>query len=163
MTDALDAESFLARLRIRETAERYFFCADARAPVGVAQCFARDGRLTSRSEARLSFAGRAAIEAGFGAFPKSARSCHAIASMETLVDGDHATARLFAVSYVAGQAHPGDPVLVRGLRYEDRWIVEDGRWVIAERVHEALWQFQSTLIPTALPQAQLAAAIPESK
>jgi hypothetical protein len=163
MNDALDADAFLARLRIRETAERYFFCADARDPVGVAQCFAQNGCLTSRSEARLSFSGRAAIEAGFGAFPKSGRSCHAIASMETLVDGDHASARLFAVSYVAGEARPGDPILVRGLRYEDRWIVENDRWVIAERVHEALWQFRSTLIPTALPQAQLAAATPESK
>ena len=146
-----DHDAFLDRMKVRETAEVYFFFSDAPDPAGVAQCFARNGIFRSVTQTEMFLQGRAAIEEGFRGFTKWGRSCHALTSMHIELDGGTARTKLFATSTVAGAAKAGDPVFVRGLTYADQWILEDGRWVIAERVHEALWQFQSTLIHTKLP------------
>jgi uncharacterized protein (TIGR02246 family) len=144
-------ESLMDRLRIRDTAERYFFCADSHDAEGVARCFARDGVFRSVTQTDMMLRGREQIVEGFRSFAGWGRSCHLISSMDIALDGPAAAAKLFGVSYVAGQAQPGDPIRVRGLTYTDRWIVEDGQWLIVERVHEALWQFEETLIHTQLP------------
>lgn len=151
MADLTKRDPFLDRAKIRETAEQYFFFCDNHDPVGVARCFATDGVFRSLTQSEMLLRGRGDLEAGFRSFTKWGRSCHLITSMNIVVSGETATSRLFAVSYVAGTAKVGDPILVRGLSYCDKWIVEGGRWVLAERVHEALWQFQNTLIPTNLP------------
>ena len=141
------------RAMIRETAELYFFFCDSHESDGVARCFAEDGLFRSLTQSEMLLRGRRDLEAGFRNFTKWGRCCHLITSMNIVLDGETATSRLFAVSYVAGAAKIGDPILVRGLAYSDKWIIEDGRWVLAERVHEALWQFQNTLIPTNLPRS----------
>jgi hypothetical protein len=146
-----DTERLLDRLRIRETAERYFFCSDTHDAEGVARCFTRDAIFRSETQKEMLLRGREQIVEGFRSFAGWGRCCHLISSMDITLDGQTATAKLFGVSYVAGQAKPGDPIRVRGLTYTDRWIVEDDQWVIAERVHEALWQFEETLIHTQLP------------
>jgi ketosteroid isomerase-like protein len=143
--------AFLERLRIRETAERYFFCADTHDAAGVARCFARDAVFRSVTQTEMFMRGRADIETAFQAFAKRGRTSHLISSMQIELDGEAATSRLLGVSYGAGAARPGDPIQVRGISYTDRWVVEDGAWVIAERVHEALWQFASVQIDTQLP------------
>jgi hypothetical protein len=142
---------FIERLRIRETAERYFFYSDAHDAAGVARCFALNGVFRSLTQIDMNLHGRAEIETGFQGFSAWGRSCHVIASMIVDVTGEEATAKLFGMSYVAGAAKEGDPIRVRGLSYADKWIVESGEWVIVERVHEALWQFEETLIHTQLP------------
>lgn len=149
-----DQDPFLDRMKIRETAELYFFYCDAQEPEKVVTCFARDGVFRSATQAEMSLRGRAELEEGFRGFTAYGRACHSVASMEIVVSGQTATSRLFGTSILAGAAREGDPVFVRGLRYSDRWIVEDGNWVIAERVHEALWQFESTLIHNRLPTRQ---------
>jgi len=144
-------DGFFERLRIREAAERYFHCADSHDAAGVARCFAREGLFRSASQTEMRLQGRAAIEEGFRGFAKMGRTCHLISSMAIALDGKQASSRLLGVSFWPGAARPGDPIRVRGLAYNDRWIVEDGAWVIAERVHEALWQFESVQIHTLLP------------
>jgi SnoaL-like domain len=147
-----DMTLFFERQRIREVAERYFFYSDLPDPSGVATCFAKDGIFRSLTQKEFQLCGREEIEAGYRSFTAWGRCCHLITSMSITIAGETATAKMFAVSYVAGAAREGDPLLVRGLTYSDRWIVEDGEWVIAERVHEALWQFQETQIHTQLPK-----------
>jgi hypothetical protein len=155
-----DPDTFLDRLRIRETAELYFFYCDAHEPENVALCFARDGVFRSATQKEMALRGRAQLIEGYRGFTRYGRAAHTITSMEIKVDGRTATSRLFGTSTLAGEARIGDPVFVRGLTYVDRWIVEDGRWVIAERVHEALWQFESTLIHNKLPEKPGLAAEP---
>jgi hypothetical protein len=152
MTIISDQDGLQHRLRIRETADRYFNCADLPDAGGVAACFAREGIFRSATQAEMRLVGRPEIERGFKSFQKWGRSCHMIASMNVTLHGETATGALLGVSYVAGAAREGDPMRVRGLRYVDRWIIEDGCWVLAERVHEAVWQFETTQMHLRLPE-----------
>lgn len=147
-----DPATFIDRMRIREVAELYFFYCDAHEPENVVKCFARDAVFRSATQAEMKLQGHAALEEGFRSFTGYGRACHSVASMEVVVDGQTAKSRLFGTCHLAGKAEEGGPIFIRGLSYEDRWIVEDGRWVIAERVHQALWQFESTLIHQMLPE-----------
>lgn len=147
-----DSDTFLDRMKIREVAELYFFYCDAHEPWNVVKCFAKDGVFRSATQADMALRGREELEEGFRGFTGYGRAAHTVTSMEIIVDGETATSRLFGTCHLARRAAVGDPIHIRGLRYVDRWIVEDGRWVIAERVHEALWQFESTLIEKLLPE-----------
>lgn len=151
-----ESDSLLDRMRIREVADLYFFYCDAHEPENVAKCFARDGVFRSATQSEMILKGREQLEEGYRSFTAYGRACHSVASMEIHVDGQTATSRLFGTCFLAGRAEIDDPMFVRGLRYADRWIVEDGRWVIAERVHEALWQFENTLISRMLPEQSCA-------
>jgi hypothetical protein len=105
----------------------------------------------SASQAAMRMVGSDEIEA---AFPRWGRSCHMISSMDVTADGEQATASLFGVSYRAGAARPGGPMRGRGLRYQDRWKIERGGWALAERAHDALWQFKRIQIHTRLPDVE---------
>jgi hypothetical protein len=155
-----DPDTVLDRMRIREVADLYFFYCDAHEPENVVKCFSRDGVFRSATQAEMKLQGHAELEEGFRSFTAYGRACHSVASMEIIVDGQTATSRLFGTCHLAGAAEVGGPIFVRGLHYVDRWIVEDGRWVIAERVHEGLWQFENTLIEKMLPPKSCAPVEP---
>jgi hypothetical protein len=110
------------------------------------------GGFRSASQAAMSMVGPDQIEAAFRGFPGWGRSCHMITSMDVTADGEQTTASLFGVSYVAGAARPGDPM--RGLRYRDRWKIEHGGWALAERAHDALWQFKKIQMHPRLPDVE---------
>ena len=43
----------------------------------------------------------------------------------------------------------GEPVVrTRGLRYVDEFVLEDGHWLIAQRVHRCDWMYEGLLAPT---------------
>ncbi|AEG50872.1 hypothetical protein Sphch_3262 [Sphingobium chlorophenolicum L-1] len=149
--DVNDSEALLHRLRIRETAERYFRHADTPDPVGVADCFTKNGVFRSATQTEMRLTGRAEIADGFDAFRRWGRTSHMLANMHLVLDGHSAKGSMLGVSFVAGAAREGDPIRVRGLRYLDTWVVEDGEWLLAERVHEALWQFEATQMHLRLP------------
>jgi len=151
MSSSVDATTFQERQKIRELADQYFFHCDNQNATAVANCFAKNGKLSSATQKEMKLEGREGLEAGFRNLLTRGKTCHLIASMDIAVDGQRASGKLFALAYVAGAGEPGAPILVRGLAYTDTYIMEDGRWVIATRVHEAHWQFQSTLIGTLLP------------
>jgi hypothetical protein len=46
----------------------------------------------------------------------------------------------------------GGQVLVRGLRYDDRLVREDGAWRIASRRHNPLWQYETVSVLPRVPQ-----------
>lgn len=155
MEYSTDFLSLQNRLLIREAAEQYFYLADSHDAVGVAACFARDGVFRSATQTEMRQTGREAIEQGFRSYAKWGRTFHHISSMNIEIDGETAASKLFAISYVAGAAREGDPIRVRGLTYADRWIVEHGKWVLLERVHEAIWQFEETQMHTRLPDIKI--------
>ena len=155
-----EPDTLIDRMRIREVADLYFFYCDAHEPENVVRCFAREGVFRSATQAEMALRGHAELEEGFRSFTGYGRACHSVATMEINVTGQTATSRLFGTCFLSGAAKVGDPVFVRGLRYSDRWIIEDGRWVIAERVHEAFWQFESTLIDRMLPEKSCAPVEP---
>jgi hypothetical protein len=42
-------------------------------------------------------------------------------------------------------------VLVRGLRYDDRLLRENGEWRIEARRHNPLWQYETRCVPPRVP------------
>jgi hypothetical protein len=133
MAEPLTAED---RLEIMDVIARYCWALDISDPDALAACFARAGALvwdTFDPPARFSGADalrRLALV--FRDMPGAAGRQHHAAS--TVIEGDRSVAR--ARSYVHVTHRQGDepfPVRFAGW-YEDRFIRQDGRWVIAERI-----------------------------
>jgi uncharacterized protein (TIGR02246 family) len=138
---------------------RYAATIDDRDLDGVAACFAEDAvaeyDVTEGGGIRLE--GRAAIRAFMdGAFRDgigmATPSTHVMGNVLVDLDGDIAWLRTGAIACLT---HRPGVVTIRGLRYVDRCVREDGAWRFAHRRHEALWACEApaTAIATLAPPA----------
>ena len=128
---------------IRSVLERYFNAVDRRDFSLLASCFTEDVMFELNLETRITLTGREALIARFGSMPRPAASSHALSNTSILVTGDEAHAVTFAVVHAVLSAEPGGRILVRGLRYDDHLLRAAGRWRIAERKHNPLWQYEA--------------------
>lgn len=131
------------RLSLLDLMTRYAHAVDDRDIAGVVSCFGADAELSANGGA-ASVAGRAAITAYFeDAFSRpslaaGSRSSHLLTNSTVRVKGDQAQVETLGLAVLA---QPGsERVVLRGLRYSDRCSRIDGRWLIVERQHRALWQ-----------------------
>jgi hypothetical protein len=91
-------------------------------------------------------------------------STHLMGEPVITVDGDRAHTVASAIACLAGGQGTGpeparqqgvaggDPTLgvrIRGLVYEDDWVLVDGEWKIATRVHRARWMTEGPLLTNA--------------
>jgi hypothetical protein len=80
---------------------------------------------------------------------------HVVGNVLTEIDGDVARVQSSAIAYIARGANGNDPdeLLMRGVRYIDRFVRSGQRWQIAHRTHTADWQVN--LVPAfALPRSE---------
>jgi uncharacterized protein (TIGR02246 family) len=122
---------------------RYAHAVDARDVAGVVGCFAPDATLSANGGADTA-SGRDAIEAYFiEAFTRPAlgsgsRSSHILTNSIIVLDRDRAEVVTLGLAALAAPDSPS--VRLRGLRYTDSCQRLEGKWLIADRAHEALWQ-----------------------
>lgn len=130
-----------ATAAIRSVIERYFFAADTRDADLMLSCFAAPFRFELRLNPTIVLTTPEALRRMLAGFEPPAASNHGPSNVGiTLTAGGatsvtHATAQLFMPK--AGK------ILVRGLRYTDRWVDTRDGWRIAERLHEPRWQFDA--------------------
>ena len=59
------------------------------------------------------------------------------------VSGGTADVETVSVAYLVRDGDGGAPVIViRGLRYHDRMVRREGRWLVAQRVHVPEWMHE---------------------
>ena len=130
----------LDRLAVRNTLERYLVCLDRRDFPGLAACFTEDAE-ANFEVAPERLIGAHAIVDFLRTIENYSASTHAWGNVSIVVQGDGAESDLFVVAtLLRGPAATGR-ISVRGVRYQDRLVRSSGGWLIAERVHSALWQY----------------------
>jgi ketosteroid isomerase-like protein len=137
---------------VRSVIERYFNAIDRRDYALLATCFTQDVDFEFNLGTRIAIQGREALIARMSAIPRPAASSHALSNTAIDIDADGATAVTFAVVHVILGQIDGGKVLVRGIRYDDRLVREDGGWRIASRRHNPLWQYETVATLPRVPE-----------
>ncbi len=127
----------LAELAIRRVLERYAIGIDTGDDDLLGSSFAADAVQLFGDGTRCS--GRQEIIDHIRAVLTGIRSTHLVGNVEVTFEGATARARSWGTAHLIRRASSGSELLTRGLRYEDRLELRDGRWVIVERRHEPLW------------------------
>lgn len=145
----MDLAESLARHEIRTVAERYFLGVDTRDAAMVRSCFADGFRFELGLDPIRMLTTADDIEDLIHGGPQPMASNHSVSNMLIELTPGGASSTLHAVADVS----IGGKILVRGLRYTDRWVQQRGAWRIADRVHQPRWQFETTAIAPRVAQS----------
>ena len=131
-------------LALRALVERYFNALDRRDLKTIGECFARDAH-ASFNAGEVILDGREAIVRDFEFINTFPSSIHALASAS--VDSVEREGVVYAVAYMQTVDDDGAAQMnVRGIRYDDRYTEEDGRWRFQSRAQRALWQYDAKCV-----------------
>jgi hypothetical protein len=130
---------------MRRLSEQYFYAVDHNDGSAMAGCFSENCFYQVNVSPPVEMTGREQIRKTFSEPRRPGlflASNHALSHHTVSVDDD----RVMGVTYaVAHLIMPGDEprrIVVRGLRYDDEYVVEKGAWYISRRIHNALWQYE---------------------
>jgi hypothetical protein len=139
----------MQRAAIRDVFERYFCSLDLGDIEALAACFTPAVSATyqlGRPEERTHMGRDSLVRQLAENRRRRTSSIHSLGNVDITLNGDRAaTAVTHAVATLVGDGR----VMVRGLRYEDRLVCEDGTWRISARMHVPLWQYDVSLAPLA--------------
>jgi ketosteroid isomerase-like protein len=112
----------------------------------VAACFTADAQVTYSGVALAP--GRAAIVDYLQGLRSLIASTHIMSQPVIDLHGSGAHVETSGLAFLVAD-NDGQPVVrTRGLRYVDEFVFQDGRWLIAERVHRCDWMYEGPLAPT---------------
>jgi uncharacterized protein (TIGR02246 family) len=127
---------------------RYARALDDRDFDAVAACFTPDAQVTY--DGVVLAPGREAIIAHVQVVRTLIASTHIVGQPVIELHGDEATVESSALAFLVTPGEPGPMVRTRGLRYTDRFVLDHGSWLIAERVHRVDWMYESPGVPPSL-------------
>jgi hypothetical protein len=140
-----------ASQQMRQAMLNYFWAADRGRPDLLDLAFAPDGKLYVDGVQRRGPGAPPAAEQpqprGVPLDQVVATSHHLHQSDIRVVDdpsGPYALAETYATAYVLVETEGTQRLLIRGLRYLDRFETHDGVWLIAERHHNVDWMYETT-------------------
>lgn len=120
----------------------YALGVDARDYDEVARLFALDGVLRARRTSVQSgdllwqLDGRAEIVARLQGLDRFARTFHQLAQHTIAIDGERATGLAYCTAHHLTRTGGESSLYVMYIRYEDTYVIHDGRWRFADRL---LW------------------------
>ena len=131
---------------IQAVIDRYFYSLDRRMPKLLRSCFSDDAIYRS-SAGLLDLDGAAAIEARLGQGAANFASTSQIRGSQAVdVEGNSATADTFAIAYLLDSVKVGGQLTIRGIQYLDVLDRRGGVWLIVERRHHTLWQYEARAV-----------------
>lgn len=147
MTDKpVSAEAYTAiALRIA----RYAKALDDRDFDTLGACFTADAQATYSGV--VLPAGRDAIIAHLEGLRNLPATTHIMSQPVVDLDGDRAHVETAGLAYLVTGTGPAATVRTRGLRYTDEFVLEDGTWLIAQRLHRCDWMYEGALVPPPAP------------
>lgn len=136
-------EIMQAKMEIKELVDTFSILADEKDVKMQADLFAEDAVLTSyQGEQKISEQhGREEIEAGCAAFLALFDTVYHMNGQQVVhVDGDHAKGKSYCQVVLIGKNEEGKRVRnMQGVWYEDEYVKQDGRWLIANRTSHFTW------------------------
>ena len=157
-------EALCDREEIRALVTSYFVAQDGRERDRVLALFTDDARLGMHGvpvaegrDAITQYFGSAAAIDELGIAASEIRSAfHHMGTHSVDLRGDEASGTTYAVAYLALDRGHTHELMVRGLRYLDRFAAFDGEWLIVERRHNLDWMYTKPA-DFGLPRADRAA------
>lgn len=143
MNHSPEVEKLLGRAAIHDVLMRYFSAADRADPEAVRSCFTEDAH--AHYHGREPVHGADTVVAQIALFRNMASGAckiatHFVGNLQfKMIEGDWAETEANAFAFLVGPVNGADQVIVRSLRYLDRWQRTEGRWKIAARVHTLDW------------------------
>ncbi|GIF62666.1 hypothetical protein Ais01nite_07010 [Asanoa ishikariensis] len=127
------------RAALRDLVDAYARLADRRDPAGQAALFTQDARVTvfmggtDAGEPAQVIEGRTTLESEFGALRNYEQTTHFNGQSTVTVEGDGATGETYCLAHHLWTEDGGRVLMVMSIRYHDRFVRQDGRWLFAER------------------------------
>ncbi len=153
---ALSLEARILRLEhreaIRELVARYGTVIDERDIDGIGACFARDGRFRSRDGAMDARGREAVVQQFHGRFSVLGPSNHFTHDHVIWFDEGSSLRAFGLVSSHAEIVRRGEAMLT-ALRYQDEYLLEDGRWRFADRLLSFFYYLKPSDYQRVLPSA----------
>jgi len=127
------------RIAIRELIDAYSHDADRREAEKQANLFTVDGVLYNyegepgKVKPESELRGRAALKAGFDFLKKFDVTMHFNGQSDIFLSGDSATGETYCLAHQFWMENGKRVLLVIGLRYYDKFVKVEGKWLFAER------------------------------
>lgn len=138
------------KLALRQLVEQYFHGVDHKDLAAVADCFASDCFFQINVEPPVKLHGREAVRTMFSENAPILMSNHSVSHHTIQAEGNRLIGITYAVAHLLIKPADAKRILIRGLRYDDEYIREEGRWRIARRIHNPLWQTDAVSTPLGL-------------
>ncbi len=130
----------LERLQIRERAEAYFNALDRLDKPALLECFAEGARTIYHKGApneRHTRGAKTIVDELWKTRSTHEKQNFTLSTMVIRLAGERAESTTFAII----QHLMSGKVSVAGMRYDDVFVKQDGRWLIDKRCHERLWEY----------------------
>jgi ketosteroid isomerase-like protein len=127
------------RLAIRELVDAYAHCADRRDARGQMDLFTEDTRFLvfydlASEEPSQALHGRESLAPVFDDLNQYVATMHFNGQSTVSLDGDQATGESYCLAHHLSVAEDGQRTLmVASIRYLDKFVRQEGRWLFAER------------------------------
>jgi hypothetical protein len=131
------------RIVLKELVDTFSVLADKKDVKTQTQLFTADGIVeTFVNGARVAnLKGRRAMEEAFGAFLKNFETVYHFNGQQTVtIDGDKASGISYCMVTLIGNENGKKMKTSIGVYYQDEYVRESGRWLIAKRTSKFDWQ-----------------------
>jgi len=135
-----------AKSEIRQLVEQYAYALDVRDWDLLGRCFHPDAKYLLMDGA-IVLNGPEAVVSTLSVVGGYKASQHSVANSHCVVQDGEATGKVHGTAVLYRAALSPGSVLVRGLRYEDRYVYYRDGWLFAARRHIPVWQYELPTLP----------------
>lgn len=139
----MSTDAAAAALALRRLIDEYAFAIDTRDPEAFVALFAADGALVvyepGEADPVVSYRGAQELNTVLGLVAEFDATFHVMANHVSDVDGERASARTYCLAHhlTEGDGPASDTVML--IRYDDEFVLGDGRWRFSERKVMRQW------------------------
>jgi len=142
----MNSQELTDRIALRELIDKISILGDRKDFVSQTQFFSENAISETYEQGKLllKLEGRASMQTAFSEFLRGFEKVYHFNGQQTLeIDGDHASGNVYCLITLIA-VHNGETIKKSiGATYQDEYVRENNRWLIAKRSGSFEWQNQS--------------------